>query len=909
MKIRLPFLPGKPVVQPPALNSAASTSGHQTPTTAITRASATTDGTAARARNYAVSAAAAFDLGVPDSPYNYRDYQGPRNAVLQRLLDAEIGARDPKDVNICQHGKVFKWEIIFKLLGLNLGDAIYDGHDCMVFINAKDPMTRVTKRAAFFVRGNSGGHYRISAWLFEQYPELRPVIKHFRDASISDDGRCINFVNRPALNAWLDSHPEYRHGLLVFPRPSLWNRIGEQIHTTSCLNNNAYYSTLSDSISAGKEFFIEEIAALFVPELAKRYLPELQKMLNHVAGPHGTRISQEGVLRTVRDWIATQFPELLELLNNPEWSTDVDKLSERYGRTLGIIPIEWATGNMKQVMPTAGLTAIDSDLHSVFRLLRGQDAPSTRRFEFHLQDPDTGERRALRAGDDVRLLFKPKGLVYGDLSYQHQHEISGVVKAVIRNAQDEIVGIELRHWITDGWPFERMGTRIESRTYWLADCDIEDSFIVASANIPAAELTMNSYSFPEDSGEFMLPVGQSNQQAPISIGDILTLYTDPKLFHIVDAIVTGFERDEEGTLTGFSAYIGKYKFGHARGIICDADGTPIAIEHEIRNQGPDAGKGQTVLAGNFTQHIFAWQDINRMPGTSRFQAPLSRLEFVKHFILPQSPIRAPYDKSPFWGRSNATSFAVKQDSGDFMLRIGRPSHFFGDPEGKNIEQTPISPRDEVLLCVNTPGSFLSFRYDRVLVTSIDFDSSGRAIGLSGFNHGSSKIRSWLFKDVRLNDSYIETNPWFGDRANSIPGAYDKRTKFKGPRAKATDWSTFFHKFGFGSGAASEESDQGVYEDMFGYSSGKGITTPAWTERPTLYDDWLETNKLAKVHGMEIQWAYWVLQVAPDDSLEKITAGYRGLAKKFHPDLAGGEHTESMQIISEAWQILKRFHEA
>lgn len=842
--------------------------------------------------------ATVFDIDVIKSPYTYRDYNGPRNAVLQQLLDTNPDARNLTHATICQHGRVFPLNPILKILGVNFGDLAHDAHEPLVFMNAQDPMTRVTIRARYIKDSYPSSHYLMRQWLFEQYPELQTPVQAWHDAARqAGTHNIIGVVPTDHIDQWLNTHPEYKEGLLIFPRPTLWNRIGEQIHGTSVSTDHLKRSILHEAIAAGREFYIETIAALFVPELAEKYLPELKQLLVHLAGPHSTRLSQVKVVHTIAKWVVTQFPELAELQHNPEWARDADKLSERYGRTLGLIPIEWATGNMKQVQfsPSAGAT-IDAVPASILRLIRGEDTASERAFAFRLRDPVTGMRHTLHAGDDVRLLFKPKGRIYGDLTHLDQHEIAGTIKSIVVNERGETVGIELCHWITKGYPAQRIGTQLQSRTYWLADCDAEDSVIVANGKSPAQERSLSSYNFPENSGEFMLPLGQSDMQAPISIGDQVTLYTDPKLFHIVDAIVTGFVRDDDGKITGFQAYIDKnYRFQHAMGLVRNEDGTPVAIEHEIRDNSRNVtGVSRTELAGNFDLHNFAWSDINRMPGNSRFTTPSWHEEYTQYFRLPQSPVREPYDQSPFWGHSADRHVAFKQDSGDFMLRIGRGSTFLGDPEGKKVEQAPISPGDEILIRVDKPGSLLGFYYERLLVTSFEFDSTGRATGISGISYGGDNIRTWKVNDIDIDSSYIETNPWFGNRANSIPGAYSKRVQGRRQTAREND----------------PHSDTGpqTFEDIFGYRYGEKIETPAWTDEPLSYDDWLEVNHLAKIHGMEIQWAYWVLQKTPDDSCDSIKKSYRKLSTKFHPDRTGEAGTKVMSYINKAWSLIQALHE-
>jgi curved DNA-binding protein CbpA len=49
--------------------------------------------------------------------------------------------------------------------------------------------------------------------------------------------------------------------------------------------------------------------------------------------------------------------------------------------------------------------------------------------------------------------------------------------------------------------------------------------------------------------------------------------------------------------------------------------------------------------------------------------------------------------------------------------------------------------------------------------------------------------------------------------------------------------------------------------------------------------------------------YRVLQVAPEADHEVIRAAYRALARKYHPDLAGGSK-EQMAALNAAWGVLQ-----
>lgn len=207
--------------------------------------------------------------------------------------------------------------------------------------------------------------------------------------------------------------------------------------------------------------------------------------------------------------------------------------------------------------------------------------------------------------------------------------------------------------------------------------------------------------------------------------------------------------------------------------------------------------------------------------------------------------------------------------------------------------------------MKTPGTFLGFRYDRFIVSRIIFDN-GKAVGISSGAEGE-RDRVVYFKSIRAEDSYIATRPW-DNRANKIPGAFDKKKpcKIKSDRSSFKD---FFKKFMKGKGQT-EDAEEHSYEDLFGYRytvHRERVKTPAWTKSPLSFDLWLEENKLAKRHELQLQWAYWVLQVDPETThVDEIKKAYRKLAFKFHPDFGGDN--EGMKLVSLAHDIVQRFHD-
>jgi DnaJ-class molecular chaperone len=55
--------------------------------------------------------------------------------------------------------------------------------------------------------------------------------------------------------------------------------------------------------------------------------------------------------------------------------------------------------------------------------------------------------------------------------------------------------------------------------------------------------------------------------------------------------------------------------------------------------------------------------------------------------------------------------------------------------------------------------------------------------------------------------------------------------------------------------------------------------------------------------MELKNYYIILGISPATSVEGVRGAFRRLAKKFHPDKAGGERTAFFQDITEAYEVL------
>lgn len=847
-------------------------------------------------------------LTQTEDPYRYADYTGPKNAVLEKVRNTPADQQNPRYATAAAHGKAFTYQEVMSVLQVNFDGHNSDSHWLQVYVNAQDPMTRVTPRAAWVKGSYTFSDPLIRDWVFEQYPELVEPVKKWRIEAGNQNNSIGQKPSAANVEKWINEHPEYKNGILVFPRPTIWNRVP------------ALHKDLSRFVLDGsREFFIETIAALFSPKLVESQFNDLRPLLMKLLGPHSERLSQAGVVERIAQWVLVQYPELKELVLNPNAAIDLDALSFRYGRTLGVIPIAWTSGDMRDIVEAKDLEPMPSHwrtnvLSPLLKFIKGDQVPKVKENKFLVKDPTTGKRRELQSGDEVQLLFTPKGLVFGDLTFANQHVLYGDVHSVIKNKNGEMVGIELRHWVTEGYPGDRVGTQISTHRYWIKDFEAEDSRIIRSTSRSQTVVSFESLSFPKDSGDFMIQVGKGPVQAPISVGDFLSLKLSseykPNAYEYgtlhVDMLVTDIPTDAEGQPTGVTGYVNtNYVFQHAEGLDKAADGTPISIQVGV-GVGDKRRLETTPLEGGFKIKTFLWSELVRGSEGTSFSAPYDSVK--DYFRNPGSPIREKYDGVRAWGRSRSTSAQIHEDSGDYMLAIGNLSRHGASAKGAKIEQAPLSPGDEVLLHVKTKGTPLGFRYDRVLISSFVYEN-GKTIGFRGENIGSSgKESQWLFSQILKEDSYIETAPWFGARANRFPGAYQKRVPYT---PKNFSKRSGFHDFFFGRNKKKKQAEEAQpLEDLFGYSYGAATSVEPWTEKPMLYDKWLETNKIAKQVGVDITWAYWVLQGDSNTPTEALTKTFKKLSLKFHPDRNPNdpEAEEAFKAISTAWTLIQKYHQ-
>jgi hypothetical protein len=838
------------------------------------------------------------------SGYSYTNYKGPRNMIHDIILKTQPHALNPRLANVGLHGKVFSFYTVAEALGVMIegADQRKDMASPEYFIDRMDEVASISPRARYH-KTSGDRNAGVQHWILNQYPELAEPIRELREQSKGPSDIGYHQIPTSAIEKWLTKYPQYRQGLLIFPRPSLWNRVAQ-------LRSKIVYSSetarskkqaLNEAIEAGKEYFIEDIASLLNPHLAEVDFDRLKPLLVRLSGPHTTRITQTQVLKTITQWVLTQYPELSGLASGSQEARDKDALSQRYGRTLSLIPVEWATGDLKTLLPEGQkLTQLPSYwetqvLPRILQLLRGQAQPRIREKHFELRDPVTKQRRALRTGDEVKMSFLPQGEIYGDMSRLNYESIDGIVESVIIE-NGKMVGFMINRWKReDSNPLSPViGLREDLMTYWLRDFESEDSRIIKSGGGSEKRIDVAHMTFPEDSGEAMIRVGQrGSSQAPLSVGDVVDLYRQnpqAKYPEHLDMIITGFDRDADGKVVALRGYEDRnFRFKHMSGLNRSENGMPVSMEHTKYNfdqqRNRTAEVTTTSLNSSYKEVTVPINEVRRLNDATRFYTELTAFSY---FRLPQSRIRKPFDHVSNWTVSKSKEMGVREDSQDFMLPIGRN-------ENNKPEQTSISGGDEVLLHVYAPGTFLGFHYDRVLVSGIVMEN-GKAIGIRGQRIGSStEDQIWLFKDIEIGDSYIETQPWFGGRANSIPGAFEKRVplnRSRDNRGFADRFREFFQQQK-NHGTRDEEA-----KDIFGYRfmrTNESVETPPWTSEPLDFDVWLEQNNLANTGGVKRQWAYWVLQANDKMTDGEVIAQYRIMVKKFSANTWSGSDNAAKNV--------------
>ncbi len=795
-------------------------------------------------------------------PYDYSWYKGARNEVLENFLNTPIAERSPKLLSALKHGKMHQWDEVITDAGLNLEKKSAPNRSSFFTLNG-DPMLQIAQRA----RANSSA----PAWFKLQYPELAEQIEVWRKAYTTPGAE--NPVPRKIVEEWLRSRPEYARGILVFPHPTLWNRVGEEVVKRNKLDRSG-----TDAIEAAKEYDIETIAALFDPKLAEDHYGELHQMLIQLSGPHATRLSQEGALTTIAQWVLTQYPELKELIDNPKLPRDRDSLVDRFGGSLGVIPVEWATGDFRQVLLKEKLEPLHSEwgrttLPRIANFVRGTSVPVQKVKTFRLKDPVTNKNRDLKAGDEVELSFEPGGKLKNELSFLNELNIKGVVHAVIVD-QGKVVGVQIK-------PKVRYAINGEVHdiveTYWLSDFEVRDSKILKSREALEKKINLTSISSPEDSGDLMIKLGMGDFQAPVSVGDILNIETkeDGQKTKNTKMAVTGFERDAEGKITGFRGYTHEFAFNNINEIHRDAEGRPVSIDVD-KTDGLE--EKSVVLKDKFKEQTIPLKNIVRNGSTGFFFNSYNLIGAQ----LPQSSKRSLYDYQSEWYRPSSNQVGERVDSQGYRLRIGSPMS--SSTVSGRAEQTSVSPGDELFLEINTPGQVSRFRYDRIFVTGIVFEGKN-AVGIRGITSPYSKEQTYPFSWINASHSYIETRPQVFKKANTIPGAFAKRVPLQ---------ETF-----------SRSKASASFEDLFGYRNtafGVPVETPKWEGKPTSFESWLEANKLAKREDIKMSWAYWVLDADRSMPIEELRKKYQKLALKFHPEQATGD-AETMKVLNEAWETV------
>jgi hypothetical protein len=825
-----------------------------------------------------------------DGAYEYSNFEGPKNAILTKFLTMPEDLRNPRLKNVLQHGRIFNFIDIVTSMNVPI-----KGRKTLlepsIHINSSDPMTLQTPRANFNKGAARDGEANefVDEWIYDQYPELRSLIQSWKALS-QKNPPVTDYLDETLITNWLSQNPIYNKGLLIFPKPTLWNKIGLAV------------GPYDEARSAVREFDIDAIAALFHPQLMESRFDDLRTTLQKIAGPYRGRLNQTGVVRTLAQWVLTQYPELESVLRSAPQDLDTDRLASIYGRSLGVFPIEWATGNYTRVLPanlelaTLPQAWEEEVLPKLLTFLRGESVPKMAPKNFLLRDPETKKRRILQSGDVVNLSFIVQKDSNGQVPTSSDHGLTGQIQSVIEN-DGLVVGLEIRLALHEksGYLQSPIKGFLETTTrLWLSDFDAEDSVIISQEPINPIRKNIRDIEFPENSGEVTLRYG-SKFQVPMSVGDFVKLHLvnalDRNSYPWTDLIITGFERNSEGQVIAISGY--PESSLHSSSLVRNQNGFPISIE-VAGVQRPLESRSKIVT--------IPLTNIKRIDAGTGFQYST---KFSQISWLPQSWIRQPYSRTRTWYRSSTTDLSFERDSGTFKLQIGRPSRVL---DGEKAFRTSVSIGDELYLQTKAEGSTAGYHAARVIVETILFEK-GEAIGFTGIELNSGQDeKTWFIKDIIVDHSYIETTPWSGEMANSIPGSYHKREEFTPHHSSIDDIKAAFNAF-FKKAKESNEKEQNSTEDIFGYRYGSASdikTIKDWETEPISFDQWLETYKLVDHPETKILWAYWVLQVTPDSTKEEIVKSRRKLSSKFHPDRDRG-NDQLMGYVNAANTILEKYH--
>lgn len=497
---------------------------------------------------------------------------------------------------------------------------------------------------------------------------------------------------------------------------------------------------------------------------------------------------------------------------------------------------------------------------------------------FQITARSTGAPTAVLPGDFVVLNFRPltddfrpgkkcsEGYTIDSPGIVWTHFVHGTVERLIVDADDRTVGLVVRRQCDRG--HANSPRAIETAIYWLPMLDAEHSVIVSRNPAIVAQPidTLVAYAdsiLPaDDSGPYRLRINRSDLEAPISVGDQVSLYVRTT--------------DKSGK------YCEEIVWGDVSAILCDDTDAIVGLRIEHKFHWP-----------RYTE--VAFRDIIRLVSEVRTITGTQYTNFV--------PLGArtayPFATTSTWLPATTHGVATYRDTGDFTLLIRRKTAS-GDIEER--EEAPIAPGDEVLLSMidNRPDTVLGFSYARYYVTDIAFDAHGVAIGLKVDDHGhGDPDRVIRFEDFNRDDSHIESaQPW-DSRANRAPGAYAKRRPYQARVRKG-------YRDNFDPSRMAD-----FFSRMFGGSAREDARydrppPTAWTEAPLEYITWLQRERAEDTTRNQATWARWVLGVAASASATDIKTAWRTLriqyAAETHPDQVDA-YTEISKTLNDAYNFL------
>lgn len=786
---------------------------------------------------------------------------GPGNNVLTKLAAQAPHDRNPRFVASAKRSKDLRIEdFVEAIVGImSFSDNKYT-LEVARFIDFDNPMASKMFRDRIFISGMHNRDPRVIKWLSEQYPdyieELQRMLNPLRvdGMGISASGqKSKDFVDN--IRKWVVEY-KTKHGdnIAIVPLPRLTNRVAEQVE--HFLIGTAAREQSKELLRGGREYSLESIQGLFHPEQYAKHIDEVRELVHFLTGK---KIYDANDVKIALEWVLTQYPEL----QRDASKLSLDDLKQLFGSHLVLIPARGPTWEWVDLSKRFKTIQLDEGVGqkrflNITHALQTLKAPTDTYFDYKIALGTGIEKAFPRPGDKISAPFKLKSTRE---KYQKSDYINGIVEKIVVDDQGRSIGVQLRR----NFRIRGEEKSSELETYLYRDLEIEGAKIAERAPDlgPVTTVKLSEIPVPEDSGAFTLRVGSSRVQTPVSVGDEVSITYD------------GFR----GTMPGSTEKrpLVLTTSGFVKAILRDEKGNAYGLEIY------EAFHRHQISEGNVIQLTF--DQIKRDSGNSYLRM-YSDTE-NESFVPIKSFKREKYDEMKVWRMVNQKKIVSVKDSGDVMFRIGK-SPIFMDEEIQ-AWQAPLAPKDEVLFQYSMPGTPLGFRYERCIVEEVVFDASGKAIGFKGEPVGGGSNPAdffYRFDRIDMSSSYIETNPWSGKRANSIPGAVDKKQAYQRPTAAK----------GHSAGAQTRPN----------FSK---IKFEAWEKMPLNFEEWVKKYEGVTDRSAKEKWAYWVLQIDSNASSKEIRSAGKKLSFRFHPDRDTGEldlqqKSKGFRVIQEALEILE-----